>query len=190
METINFGSIVIDPRLVICQTKKISIVLNLFQTRCGLAFMAIPRDSRPLKKWALKERMDFIEETDILFSILQACFPNREFEFLLNGGKDVGQTIPHVHAHLFVGEKKPLLNWGKKGIPSSLSPRKFTGRLPTGQYNLYKGKEDWLLIPRPDPKLFENPRRRGKAYPIIKGGKLSRTWEQRISNIKYLMDMP
>lgn len=192
METINFGSIVIDPRLVICQTKKISIVLNLFQTRCGLALMAIPRDGRPLVEWSQEKRESFFGEAERGFSQM-GFSPEKEFrELLLNQGSLVGQTIPHPHLHCFMGYDEPLLNWGKEGPPSSLSPIPFTGELCSEeQYNLYKkGTGPWLLVSRGNsPKLEDNPKR-GTPYPIIVDGKLLPEWEEKIESLRQVYHMP
>ncbi len=182
MKTVNFGSIVIDQRLVIYQTKEISIVANLFQTRGGIAFMAIPFDGKNLRDRSLSDRISILQKTEEAFKLLGLLGPSSEL--LLNQGELVGQTVQHLHIHSFIADEKDgfLLNWGRDGLPEGVSFFPFTGEVPgEEQFNLYrKGEGEWLLISRGKaPRKGDNPRR-GEVFPIIVDGKLLSEWERKI----------
>ncbi len=175
----------VPAELVIGHGKLADYVLNLFQSSHGMAVMSIPRDGRPLIDWSQEERLAFFDEAVSVFGKLWLHLPRTRSELLLNQGELVGQTIPHPHLHCFCGGQDFILNWGKVGIPSTISPVPFTGELPlTGQYNLYhnfhgEAEGGWLLIDRgSSPRKEDNPRREG-VFPIIVDGTLLPEWERK-----------
>ncbi len=174
--------------LVIGHGEVADYVLNLMQSH-GIALMAIPRDGRPLAEWSEQDRVFFLEEVQDAF--LRLGLLTEKTELLLNQGELVGQTVPHTHLHCFCGGQDFILNWGKVGIPSTISPVPFTGELPQeGQYNLYKrGSEEWKLIPRPDLSSLLNPKREA-LLPIIVDGELLPEWERKREELRHFYSMP
>ncbi len=190
MEKVNFGSIVIDPRLVICQTERLSVVVNLFQSEGGEAYMAIPFDGKSLRDKSPQEILNFLKEADFLFRKLG--LPIHQGEFLINQGNLVGQTVPHLHLHMFLSreEGSSVLNWGQEGFPSGVSSFLYEGELPSGQFNLYrKGEENWTVVPRGNsPKKEDNPKREG-IFPIIVDEQLLPEWEEKIEELRQVYHM-
>lgn len=172
--------------LVIGHGKLADYVLNFLQSSHGVAVMAIPRDGRPLVEWDEEERHRFLEEAVKVFGKLWLHLPRTHSELLLNQGELVGQTIPHTHLHCFMGDEENLLNWGREGFPSTVSPVPFKGEVSlAGQYNLYHLYDDkrqgkWFFIDRGrSPRKEDNPKREN-LFPIIVDGKLLPEWERKI----------
>lgn len=82
------------------------VIVNMMQTEKGAAYMVVPKSHKAsIRELNWIQRISFFFRLFATYIKVVKKFKGYPLNILINEGEIAGQTVPHLHAHIFVREE-------------------------------------------------------------------------------------